>query len=105
MTCLDWGFHGQKADSNKKRKRLDALNGISSKGSPHDVVLAIGTSDSNVFLYSPIEAKVVAVLANAHTGGIRDFKFVVDGVNDHAWSLGGDAKLVQWDLRKAEVLK
>ena len=68
-------------------------------------MVAIGTSDSEVHLFSPAEAKVVASLREAHTQGIRDFKFANDGLHAEGWSIGGDGRLVQWDLRKNRVLR
>ena len=69
------------------------------------VVVAIGTSDSEVHLFSPAEAKVVGSLREAHTQGIRDFKFANHGLHAEGWSIGGDGRLVQWDLRKNKVLR
>ncbi|KAI4239327.1 MAG: hypothetical protein L6R40_005542 [Gallowayella cf. fulva] len=109
--CLDWGHYGegyperQQQDSKKKRKRTEYANGINHDTHAQDVVLALGTSESEVQLYSPTMAKVVAVLKGVHTRGIRDFKFVDEGKNSSAWSIGGDGKLVCWDLREGKSTK
>ncbi len=75
------------------------------KDQTRDVVVALGTSDSEVQMYSPAEAKNVGTLREAHTQGIRDFRFADKGMNAEGWSIGGDGRLVQWDLRKNRVLR
>ena len=67
--------------------------------------MALGTSDSEVNMFSPAEAKIVGSLREAHTQGIRDFRFADDGLNAEGWSIGGDGRLVQWDLKKNRVLR
>ena len=102
VTSLDWGYHStvggrQQDQSKKKRKRHSDTNGAGlGQG---DVVLAFGTSTSEVRLYSPTEDKIVATLSGAHEGRIVDFKFTADKPGEEAWSIGGDKNLVQWDLR------
>lgn len=68
-------------------------------------MVALGTSDSEVYMFSPAEAKVVGSLREAHTQGIKDFKFADNGIYAQGWSVGGDGRLVQWDLRKNRVLR
>ncbi|KAL8803163.1 MAG: hypothetical protein Q9182_003335 [Xanthomendoza sp. 2 TL-2023] len=109
--CLDWGYYGeayeerhQKA-SKKKRKRTEGINGTKNDLNTPEVVLAFGTSESDIQLYSPREAKIVGVLKDVHTHGIRDFKFIDRGKHSTAWSIGGDGKLVQWDLRMGKSTK
>ena len=68
-------------------------------------MVALGTSDSEVQMFSPAEAKIVASLTEAHTQGIRDFRFTDNGINAEGWSIGGDGRLVQWDLQKNRVLR
>ena len=83
-------------NSKKKRKRIhDPVQ---------DVVVAYGTSTSEVCMYSPTEGTVVGLLRNGHERGIRDFRFLPED-NIQAWSLGGDGKLVQWDLTKDQVVR
>lgn len=70
-----------------------------------DAVVAFGTTDSEIHLFSPSESNVRKILGDAHTHGVRDFTFTDYGLNGEGWSIGGDGKLVQWDLRKGEVLR
>jgi len=55
-------------------------------------------------MFSPLEAKVVGKLSGPHEQGVKDFKFCG---NDHlgAWSIGGEGKLVQWDLRTEKATR
>ena len=64
-----------------------------------DIVVAFGTNHSEIRLFSPAEAKGVSTLKGAHAHGIKDFKFKDYGVSFEAWSLDGDGKLVEWNLR------
>lgn len=68
-------------------------------------MVALGTTDSEVNMFSPVEAKIVGSLREAHTQGIRDFKFADNGIRAQGWSIGGDGRLVQWDLRNNRVLR
>ena len=110
ITCLDWGFFGSgnrnnhQEPSKKKRKKLaGSING--SHADHGDTVVAFGTNHSEIQLFSPAEAKVVATLKGAHAHGIRDFKFKDHGSSFEAWSLDGDGKIVQWDLRNGTSLR
>ncbi|KAF6230341.1 hypothetical protein HO133_004681 [Letharia lupina] len=111
ITCLDWGYYGENhrdrhhQESKKKRKRSDLVNGDVPKDQARNVVVALGTSDSEVQMFSPAEAKTVGSLREAHTHGIRDFRFADIGIYAEGWSIGGDGRLVQWDLRKNRVLR
>lgn len=111
ITCLDWGYYGenhrdrQHQESKKKRKRSDLVNGDGPNDQSRNVVVALGTSDSEVQMFSPAEAKFVGSLRDAHTQGIRDFKFANNGIHAEGWSIGGDGRLVQWDLRNNRVLR
>ncbi|KAI4220768.1 MAG: hypothetical protein L6R36_007386 [Xanthoria steineri] len=106
FSCLDWGYYGegyqarQLKESKMKRKRTEQVNGTKDNAHAEDVVLAFGTSESEIHLFSPTSVKTVGILKNVHSQGIRDFKFVDAGKSLRAWSIGGDGKLVQWDLRK-----
>lgn len=101
VNCIDWGYYTpnlqnlSEQPSRKKRRRLETNNGSGRR----DVVIAIGTSDSEIQMFSPRETKVLGVLREGHAQGIKDFKFVNAGVSFEAWSIGGDNKLVQWNLR------
>lgn len=111
INCLDWGYYGENhrdrhhQESKKKRKRSDLVNGHVPKDQAKNVVVALGTSDSEVHMFSPAEAKIMGSLKDAHTQGIRDFKFTDNGIHAEGWSIGGDGRLVQWDLRKDRVLR
>ena len=99
VTCVDWGYHGRKKphdsslEGGKKRKRSVYAQVTG------EVVVAFGTSRSEIYLYSPAEAKIVNVLKDGHTHGIKDFKFAHDGLEHQAWSAGGDSRLVQWNIK------
>ncbi|KAI4203304.1 MAG: hypothetical protein LQ350_002001 [Teloschistes chrysophthalmus] len=111
VSCLDWGFHGfghperGSKELGKKRKRTEEINGTAAAHQPQDVMLALGTSNSEIELYSPGAAKLVGVLKDVHTQGIRDFKFANAGRDSVGWSIGGDGKLVRWDLQGAKSTK
>ncbi|KAL8969163.1 MAG: hypothetical protein Q9183_002125 [Haloplaca sp. 2 TL-2023] len=115
VNCLDWGFYGcdasahgerQNKESKKKRKRTEQINGTTAASDGSEVVLAFGTSDSEVQFYSPAAATVVRVLGTGHTQGIRDFRFEQSVKSRHSigWTIGGDSKLVRWDLRQGEMI-
>ena len=115
INSLDWGFygakHGQAAGEEPKRKRkrssgaaaaaaatANGVGGAASSGM--DPVVAFGTSESAIHMYSPAQDKIVATLKGLHEGGVRDFKFTGQAAFEEGWSIGGDGKLVQWDLLK-----
>ena len=109
INCLDWGHYGANhsdryhKESNKKRKRSAPANGPAEH--TKDVVVAFGTSVSEVLMFSPTEFKLVGSLKGEHSQGIRDFKFVDAGISGRGWSIGGDGRLVQWDLRNGKSLR
>ena len=93
ITSLDWGYYGaayrERQQSKKKRKRDQSGN--------DGAVVVYGTSTSQICMFSPIEGRIVGTLAGGHERGVKDFKFsTVDYLQ--GWSIGEDAKLVQWDL-------
>ena len=65
-------------------------------------MVAFGTSESKVHMYSVIEGKIVGVLEGDHTRGIKDFKFLCSGRSREGWSIGGDGKAILWDLQKGK---
>ncbi|KAL2835169.1 Dip2/Utp12 family-domain-containing protein [Aspergillus cavernicola] len=98
VTSLDWGYYaGRKEQSKKKRKRHSDVNGTSDGLDQGDVVVAFATNTSDIRMYSPAEDKIVGALTGGHTGGVKDFKFTADRPQE-GWSIGGDNKMVQWDL-------
>ncbi|KAL4919974.1 Dip2/Utp12 family-domain-containing protein [Aspergillus aurantiobrunneus] len=98
VTSLDWGHYaGRKDQSKKKRKRPSGVNGTSDGLDQGDVVVAFGTNSSDIRMYSPAEDTIVGTLTGGHTGGVKDFKFTADRPQE-GWSVGGDNKLIQWDL-------
>ena len=111
INCLDWGYYGenhrdrQHSESKKKRKRSDWVNGSRLDDLAGDLVVAFGTSESKIHMYSVTEGKVVGVLEGGHTQGIRDFKFTDSGISGEGWSIGGDGKAVRWDLRKGRAIR
>ncbi|KAL9020511.1 MAG: hypothetical protein Q9185_002284 [Variospora sp. 1 TL-2023] len=111
ITCLAWGYHGlntwenHRKEPRKKRRRTSQVNGTTPTDNARDVVLAFGTSDSEIHLYSPAAAGIVGILKDAHSQGIRDFSFVDAGRCPEGWSIGGDGKLVHWDLRTGKNIR
>lgn len=109
VTSLDWGYYGGQSknrdQSKKKRKRGSDVNGQVDSLDQGDVVVAFGTNTSDIRMYSPSEDKVVGTLAGAHDQGIKDFKFTADRPAQEGWSIGGDNKLVQWDLRTGKSIR
>ncbi|PGG96778.1 hypothetical protein AJ79_09461 [Helicocarpus griseus UAMH5409] len=108
ITSLDWGYYygGGDRDQHAKKKRKRSSSGVNGVESA-DVVIAFGTSSSDIRMYSPAEDKVVGTLSGGHEKGVRDFKFTVDaaGAGAEGWSIGGDGKLVQWDLRAGRSIR
>ncbi|MCJ1280736.1 Small subunit (SSU) processome component [Xylographa opegraphella] len=108
INCLEWGYYASAEQEHyheppsKKRKRLDKVNGSLKH---HQVVVAIGTSSGDIQFFSAAEGKYVKTLIDQHVQGIRNFKFLDDGLSSQAWSLGEDSKLVQWNLKTGIAVK
>lgn len=101
ITSLAWGYYGTsyregQESSNKKRKRNQDAGG--------HAVVAYGLSTSEICMFSPAESKIVGRLSGVHEQGIEDFQFVVDD-QSQGWSIGGDGKLVQWDLASSKAMR
>lgn len=101
VTCLDWGYYGasyresRQLNKKKRKRRQDAAE---------HVVVAYGTNDSQVHMFSPSEGRVLRSLPTVHEQGIRQFKFCSTD-NLQAWSVGGDGQLIQWDLDKDQPVR
>lgn len=87
ITCLDWG-HSKSLANGTASKRNTASN---------DVLLAYGTSTSEICLFAPAEGRIVGELSGLHERGISDFRFSQANPR-HGFSLGEDGKLIQWDI-------
>lgn len=100
ITCLDWGYYGaayqERLQTKKKRKRDQNNN--------DGAVVAYGTNSAEIGIFSPAEGRIVQTLTGGHERGIRDFKFS-SGDYLQAWSVGEDAKLVQWDLTSNQPIR
>ena len=106
---MTWGKHEREFEDRqravKKRKRDSQVNGGTACEWSLESAVAFGTSDSNIYLYSPSAAKIIGVLEDGHTQGVRDFQFTLDGEDGDGWSIGGDAQAVQWDLKTGRRLR
>lgn len=112
VTSLDWGYYAGRqktadGQSKKKRKRNSGVNGAGAADGldQTDIVVGFGTSASDIRMYSPAEDKIVGTLSGAHENGIKDFKFTADRLGQEGWSVGGDNRLVQWDLRTGQSVR
>ena len=66
--------------------------------------MAYGLSTSEICIFSPTQSKIVGKLSGVHEQGIKDFQFVVDD-QSQGWSIGGDGKLVQWDVASNKAVR
>ncbi|OXV05991.1 hypothetical protein Egran_06241 [Elaphomyces granulatus] len=111
ITSLDWGcYRGDRPRDReqklKKRKKRDTdANGLVNGVGAEDVVVAFGTSISEIRMYSPVEDRIVGTLSGGHDRGIKDFKFTATRPYTDGWSIGGDNKLVHWDLQAGQCLR
>ncbi|KAJ6189240.1 hypothetical protein N7519_004148 [Penicillium mononematosum] len=109
VTSLDWGYYGGSGKGRDLSKKSASAAPMSMEllmaWTRGDIVVAFGTNTSDIRMYSPSEDKVVGILTGAHEKGIKDFKFTADRPAEEAWSIGGDNKLVQWDLRTGQSTK
>lgn len=110
INSLDWGYYSKAREhhspqSKRKRKRQQDVNGLTEEEDGQAFVVAFGTSESNVQMYCPAEDKIVGTLSGGHDRGVRDFKFTDQKPTVDGWSIGGDGKLVQWDLRNGRSLR
>ncbi|PGH27279.1 hypothetical protein AJ80_00989 [Polytolypa hystricis UAMH7299] len=110
ITSLDWGYYGdahkdRDQHTKKKRKRNSGVNGFADVNENGEAVVAFGTSSSDIRMYSPTEDKILGTLSGGHENGVRDFKFTVKKPGSEGWSIGGDGKLVQWDLKTGRSIR
>ena len=110
MNSLNWGYYGQSdddrhhAERRRKRKRAESNFGYDPNEMSGEVALAFGTSDSQIQFLS-LDGKIIGTLQGAHTLGVRDFKFEDLGKSGKGWSVGGDGKIMQWDLHEGKCIK
>lgn len=107
LHSLDWGRRtasksNQNQQSQKSKRKRNVPNGDVSNDDPGATVLAFGTSESDIRLFSIDDSKVVSTLSGGHERGVRNFKFTEDKPSE-GWSIGGDGTLVQWDIVKRSV--
>jgi len=108
ISCLDWGYYGATGGEERapaKKRRKNSAGDVEAEADAADGVVAIGTSGDNIQLFSPGKSRVVAILSGSHAEGVRDFKFVDYGLLHKAWSLGGDGKLVEWNLQDSTAMR
>lgn len=110
ITSLDWGYYEDSSRDGdrhmkKRRKRSSGINGAVDVPGNGEIVVAFGTSSSDIRMYSPTEDKIVGILTGGHERGIRDFKFTANKQAVEGWSIGGDGKLVQWDLKTGKSIR
>lgn len=98
INCLAWGRYShvdsstQTSSSGKKRKKTSEQQ---------DVVIAYGTNQSEICMLAPAEGKLVGQISGIHDGGIKSCAFSED--DKSIWSIGGDNKLIQWNLKSSTV--
>ncbi|KAL0088401.1 WD40-repeat-containing domain protein [Phycomyces blakesleeanus] len=101
FTSLTWGHVrddgdlGQTTESkaNKRRRGLANLN----------KVVALGTNNGTVVIYSLIHGAIVKRLAGAHTMAILDFILNKNGTK--GYSLAEDNYIVEWDIEQEKEVK
>ena len=104
ITSLAWGYYGtsyrerdSQLESSKKKRKRD-------QDAAEHAVVAYGSSNSEICMFSPAQGKVVGKLSGAHEREIKDFQFLV-GDYLQGWSIGGDGNLVQWDLASNKAIR
>ena len=99
--CLAWGRYtrldaGQSSQASQKKKRKRGADS-------EDVIVAYGTNQSKICMFSPTEGKLVGKLGGVHERGVEACTFSRD--EQSIWSIGGDSKLVQWDLKTDNAVR
>ena len=102
INCISWGDYrsslrnAEAQPAKRKKKQHGDRNGeVRGQGV---AVIAVGTNNESIDLFSPLDSKLVGVLSPAHPHGTRDIKFKDNSAGYEAWSLGADSTLIQWDL-------
>jgi U3 small nucleolar RNA-associated protein 5 len=109
INSLDWGYYGPDfrdqygQKPKKKRKRHNDSHEFITANAKNAVV-AMGTNASDVQMFSPAEGKVVGKLNGFHERGVSSFRFV-QGDCLWGWSIGGDGKMAQWDLKSNKAVR
>jgi U3 small nucleolar RNA-associated protein 5 len=109
INSMDWGYYGSdfrdqyEPKPKKKRKRDQDAREILTANRKNAVV-ALGTTASNVQMFSPAEGRVVGELSGFHQRGVNDFRFVRSDCL-WGWSIDGDGKMAQWDLKTNKAVR
>ncbi|KAL5008350.1 hypothetical protein ScPMuIL_013931 [Solemya velum] len=91
-TCLSWCSKKRPMKSpKKKKKRLSSIDGV-----PIDLV-AIGTLNGNILLYSTVEGELRSQLVDGHSGPVNDICWQASGRT--LFSCSNDAHIVEWDVK------
>lgn len=105
VNALSWGTlpgaQDKERKASKKRRRKDGED-EELKERTKSAVVAAATNKGQVVLFSPAEGAIVGTLEGAHVGEVVDVRC---GEVGKAWSVGVDAKCVEWDLAKKSAVK
>ena len=109
INCISWGryrssLRDAEAQPAKRKKKLHGDRNGEDRGQGV-AVIAVGTNNERIDLFSPLDSKVVSVLSPAHPHGTRDIKFKDGDAAYEAWSLGADGTLIQWDLTNSQRVR
>ncbi len=109
INSLDWGyygpdFRGQDEQKPKKKRKRDQNAHEFVTANAKNAVVALATSSSDVQMFSPAGGRVVGTLSGVHERDVHDFKFV-SGDCLWGWSIGGDGKMAQWDLKSNKAVR
>lgn len=109
INSLDWGFYGpdfrdQNEQKPKRKRKRDHESREFIAANAKNAVVALGTSNSDVQMFSPAKGKVVGKLSGIHERGVNDFRFV-SGDCLWGWSIGGDGRVAQWNLKSNQAVR
>lgn len=93
--CLAWGTvsHSRNSEKSKKKRKIDQR--------AEEGILAAGTSDGSIHIYSPSEDDKVVKLDGGHTGEVTSLCFTDSSI----WSAGTDGKAIEWDINTHTILQ